>query len=91
VTVPILVGQSEAVAKQQLTAMGLAFTVSRRAASGVNPGTVIATEPGAGARVAAGSQVTLVVAAAPAPTTAAPSRTASPTRPASPSAGPGTP
>jgi hypothetical protein len=88
VAVPDLVGQSEAVAKQQLTAMGLAFTVTRRAGSGVNPGTVLATEPGAGARVAAGSQVTLVVAAAPAPTTAAPSKTAPPTRPVSPSAVP---
>jgi serine/threonine-protein kinase len=81
VAVPGLVGQSEAAAKQQLIAKGLAFTVSRRAASGVNPGTVLATDPGAGAMVAVGSQVSLVVAAAPAPapTTAAPTRRASPT------------
>jgi hypothetical protein len=88
VAVPDLVGQSEASAKQQLTAKGLAFTVSRRAASGVNAGTVIATEPGPGAMVAPGTQVTLVVAAAPAATTPTPARSpsTSPRPTASPSA-----
>jgi hypothetical protein len=82
VPVPDVVGQSEAAAKQQLAAMGLSFTVSRRAASGVNPGTVTATQPGAGAMVPRGAQVTLIVAATPAPTRSAlpaPSRSVAPT------------
>jgi hypothetical protein len=85
VAVPDVVGQSEAAARQQLTAKGLTVGVSRRPASGVDPGTVIATDPGSGETVEAGSRVTLIVAAepAPAPTTAAPTRSAS-THPPSP-------
>jgi cytoskeletal protein RodZ len=77
VSVPDVVGQSESAARQQLTAQGLTVSVSRRTTSGVNPGTVIATDPGAGQVVDAGAQVTLIVAAAPAPAPTTPSPTPS--------------
>jgi PASTA domain len=83
VSVPDLVGASEASAEQQLTAMGLTYTVARRTTSGAQPGTVIGTEPGPGAVVDKGSQVLLIVAAAPptqAPGTPTPTPTPTPTR-----------
>ncbi|NJC68787.1 PASTA domain-containing protein [Planosporangium thailandense] len=79
IAVPDVVGQSEGAARQQLAAYGLTATVARRVTGGAAPGTVIATDPGAGTMVAAGSRVTLVVAAAPVPAPTTATRSASPT------------
>ncbi|WP_203935507.1 PASTA domain-containing protein [Planosporangium mesophilum] len=81
VAVPDVVGQSEAAAREQLTAVGLTYTVTRRPVAGVSPGTVAATEPAAGTMVSAGSRVTLVVASAPTPAATTGTRTQTPTRP----------
>jgi hypothetical protein len=77
VPIPNLTGETEAAAKQQLTAMGLTYLVVRRSVAGATPGTVTATDPGAGTMVGAGTRVTLIVASAPAPAT--PTRTTPPT------------
>ncbi|MGC9666951.1 PASTA domain-containing protein [Planosporangium sp. 12N6] len=89
VGVPDLAGQSEASAKERLTGMGLTYTVIRRFTAGVAPGTVTATQPGAGTMVGPGTRVTLIVAAPPA-ATPTPTRTATPAPTASspPTAGP---
>jgi hypothetical protein len=77
VTVPDVVTRSEAAARQQLTALGLTVQVSRRVVPSVPPGTVIATEPGAGSIVDKGTSVTLIVAAAASPTPTPPTAAAS--------------
>jgi beta-lactam-binding protein with PASTA domain len=62
-----------------LAGLGLKVRVVRRASPLADPGTVLATEPGPGAQVPVGSQVTLLVASAPVgptptPTSPSPSR-----------------
>ncbi|WP_431728181.1 PASTA domain-containing protein [Verrucosispora sp. TAA-831] len=83
--VPPLAGLSEAAARALLDQLGLGYEVEYRP-SDQPPGTVIATEPGAGALVEEGDEIRLVVATAspsPSPTTGAPTTeptvTASPT------------
>lgn len=73
VTVPPLVGFSQERAREVLAGLGLAYRLQFRS-SDQPPGTVIATDPAAGAHVPVGEKITLVIAEPPtqAPTTAAP-------------------
>ncbi|NBE82378.1 PASTA domain-containing protein [Micromonospora rubida] len=70
VPMPPLVGLSRATAEQVLDQLGIEHRVEARE-SDQPAGTVIETDPGPGEMVPAGEEVTLVVAAAPAPTTSA--------------------
>lgn len=82
VTLPPLVGLSQQRAREVLAGLGLAYRLQFRS-SDQPPGTVIATEPAAGAHVPVGEKITLVIAEppTPAPTTAAPTTpTMTPTR-----------
>ncbi|MEU2615064.1 PASTA domain-containing protein [Micromonospora sp. NPDC007271] len=74
---PPLVGLPEAAARAALDRLDVPYQVQRRA-SGQPPGTVIETDPAAGEPIAAGRQVTIVVAEA-APATGASSVTPGPT------------
>ncbi|MGW1056408.1 PASTA domain-containing protein [Micromonospora rubida] len=70
VPMPPLVGLSRATAEQVLEQLGIEHRIEARE-SDQPAGTVIETDPGPGELVPAGEEVTLVVAAAPAPTTSA--------------------
>jgi eukaryotic-like serine/threonine-protein kinase len=66
VSVPSLAGQSEAEAKASLRAAGLQVgTVTKEAAAGQTPGTVLSQSPAAESSVQTGAPVDLVVAQAP--------------------------
>ncbi len=66
VSVPEVTGQSEGEARASLRAAGLRpGTVTHREVSGQAPGTVLSQSPAAGAAVASGTAVSLVVAKAP--------------------------
>ncbi|MFF3853003.1 PASTA domain-containing protein [Micromonospora sp. NPDC002575] len=79
VPMPPLVGLPRATAERILDRLGVEHRVETRE-SDRPAGTVLETDPGAGALVPAGGQVTLVVAASPTPTSsaAAPTTTATP-------------
>jgi hypothetical protein len=80
VTIPgDLVGKSETAARGELAALGLAVQVKRQQDAKAEPGTVLATDPGAGEQVQPGSTVVLVVATAPPPPPPPPS-SAAPTK-----------
>jgi serine/threonine-protein kinase len=64
VAVPDLSGRSLGAAQQALGALGLTANVERRESADAEADTVLDQTPGAGATVAAGTAVTLVVAAA---------------------------
>jgi eukaryotic-like serine/threonine-protein kinase len=68
VTVPEVAGEPQANATATLSAAGLKVTVVKREVTEPPAGTVISQSPAAGARTKAGSQVTIVVAQAPAKT-----------------------
>ncbi len=68
VTVPEVAGESQANATATLSAAGLKVTVVKREVGEPTAGTVISQTPTAGSRAKAGSQVTIVVAQAPAKT-----------------------
>ncbi len=68
VTVPEVAGESQANATATLSAAGLKVTVVKREVAEPTPGTVISQSPVSGTRAKAGSQVTIVVAQAPAKT-----------------------
>jgi len=74
VSVPNLLGQSRTDAIRELTGRGLVPSVQTTVRSDIPPETVIETRPGPGSVVTRGSQVTVVVAAAPAKSPAPPSR-----------------
>jgi membrane peptidoglycan carboxypeptidase len=65
VTVPNVVGMQRGQAEQALRGAGLGAAVTEQESADAAPGTVIASEPGAGASVAPGSTVTIVVARQP--------------------------
>jgi hypothetical protein len=65
-TVPNLLGQSRADAIRELTNRGLVPSVQTTARPDIPPETVIETRPGPGSVLTKGSQVTVVVAVAPA-------------------------
>jgi serine/threonine-protein kinase len=93
ISLPDVGGLTEAAARQELIAAGLdnALIVAQQVErDDVPQGTVVGTEPGAGSSVAAGDEVTLLVAVpvpgeptptTTAPTTSEPSTTAPPTTP----------
>jgi hypothetical protein len=68
VPVPDVLGKTEAVARQQLTAKGLTVKVTTRLVSGASVGKVISTDPKPGAVVDKGTQVNVVVGKAQPPT-----------------------
>jgi hypothetical protein len=80
VQVPDLHGQSVSDAETLLGQLGLTFQVQTQVTDAQPAGTVISTRPGAGTKVPARSQVTLIVAA-PVPTSASPAPSPSPTSP----------
>lgn len=67
VAVPPLVGLSVGDAQQALAAVGLSAVVVERPDASARPGTVLASDPPAGALIRPGSSVTLMVAAERAP------------------------
>lgn len=67
-TVPEVAGESQANATATLSAAGLKVTVSKREVSEPAAGTVISQSPAAGSRLKVNSEVTIVVAQAPAKT-----------------------
>jgi eukaryotic-like serine/threonine-protein kinase len=91
-TVPSVVGESVATASQQLSGPPWNYVVSNAyepapSGSGLQPGQVIGTSPGAGTKLAAGSNITIEIVQAASPTTS-PSPTPSSPSP-SPSTSPG--
>ena len=84
VTIPDLVGQSAAAASNTLGQLGLQVNTEQQNSTAVGVGEVISTSPPAGAQVAEGATVTLVVSTGPPPTTtttAPPTTTTTTTRP----------
>ncbi|TDB81237.1 PASTA domain-containing protein [Micromonospora sp. KC721] len=67
VPMPPLVGLPRATAERILQRLDLSYRVETRESSGQVPGTVVETDPEAGAPVQPGEEVTLVVAGAPSP------------------------
>lgn len=66
ITVPDLLGMSQADARTRIELEGLQLgTVTRRRTAGANPGTVVAQQPVAGSLAAAGTVVDIVVARSP--------------------------
>ena len=72
-TVPDVVGQDEASATTEITGVGLTVTVTTAYSSVVAAGLVISQSPAAGAEVAPGSAVTIVISLGDAPVTDTPS------------------
>ncbi|MGW0434639.1 PASTA domain-containing protein [Micromonospora sp. NPDC003197] len=70
VSMPILVGLPEAVAREVLDQLGLTYQVRFRTVPGWPAGTVIETDPRAGSPVLPSQRVTLVVAEPPSPSAA---------------------
>ena len=80
VEVPQLVGQTETSAANQLGRLDLVVAIDRQFSADQPDGVVLATNPGAGTRVAKGDTIVLVVSRGPEPTTTtAPSPTSTST------------
>jgi hypothetical protein len=78
VAVPEVIGDTEEVATNKFTALGIGISVVRRVTNAQPPGRVVSTDPGPGAMVPVGSTVNVVVAQAPPPTASASAPPSSP-------------